>query len=121
MWPFSRSRRTEPAAPIPTTAQRSNAESSFGIATSYEFAIAAEERAAMIQSSVVPVSPSQLDLSWGLGPTRSGVQINERTALTYTAVFAATKVLADAIAMLPLKVYEGDEDSNDHRIATEHP
>jgi HK97 family phage portal protein len=84
------------------------------------YALAAEEQRSILESSVVPVNPQQLDVAWGLGPTRSGVQINERTALTYVAVFAATRILSEALAMLPTKVFEGDEDSDDNRPATKH-
>lgn len=53
--------------------------------------------------------------------TRAGVVINERNAMTYIAVFAATKILSEAVGMLPAMVFEGDEDDTDHRPALTHP
>jgi HK97 family phage portal protein len=54
-------------------------------------------------------------------PTRSGVHVNERNALTYVAVYAAAKILAEAVGMLPIVIYEGDEDGEEHRLALDHP
>jgi phage portal protein BeeE len=70
------------------------------------YAEAAEARS-ILENPAIPLTPAAARRRWGMGPTRSGVQINERTALTYSAVFAAVKVLSEAVAMLPLKVYEG--------------
>ena len=68
-----------------------------------------------VENPALAVSPALLDGLWGYGPTRSGVQINEDTSLTFTAVFAAVKVLSESIGMLPLAVYAGDDD-NDVRV-----
>ena len=39
-----------------------------------------------IENPALAVSPALLDGLWGYGPTRSGVQINEDTSLTFSAV-----------------------------------
>ena len=41
-----------------------------------------------------------------VGPTSSGVPVTATSALNYTAVLAAVRVLAESIASLPLIVYE---------------
>jgi HK97 family phage portal protein len=123
MWPFSRRNQPAPQLAAPTDIQRVQANVAqwpHGRVSSADFALAAEERA-ILESPNIPISPANLDLAWGLGPTRSGVQINERTAMSYVAVFAATRVLAEAIGMLPAKVFEGSEDDKDHVVAQGHP
>jgi HK97 family phage portal protein len=40
------------------------------------------------------------------GPTASGKAVNERTAMTVTAVYACVRVLSEAIAGLPLHVFQ---------------
>jgi hypothetical protein len=74
-----------------------------------------------IENPNVPITPEQLSMIWGYGPTRSGVQINEHTALTYSAVFAAVKILAESIGMLPLAVFQGDDDEDVRTRAKDHP
>lgn len=58
---------------------------------------------------------------WLLGgePAASGVTVNEQTALTYSAVYAAIRVLAETVASLPLHVYR--QDGRSKVRATDHP
>ena len=44
--------------------------------------------------------------SFLFGPTTSGKTVNERTAMQTTAVYACVRILAEAIASLPLSVYQ---------------
>ena len=44
--------------------------------------------------------------SFLFGPTTSGKIVNERTAMQTTAVYACVRILAEAIASLPLSVYQ---------------
>lgn len=44
--------------------------------------------------------------AFGASPTSSGVNINERTALQISAVFACVRVIAESIGSLPLHVYQ---------------
>ena len=53
------------------------------------------------------------------GRASSGVDVNERTALQTAAVYACVRVIAEAIASLPLKLYEYK--GNGTQITTEHP
>lgn len=62
-----------------------------------------------VENPTVPVSPSMLDSLLTYGPTRSGVQVNEQTAMTFAAVFAAVRILSDAVGMLPLVLMYQDE------------
>lgn len=74
-----------------------------------------------LENPNLPVSPAILDSLIGYGPTRSGVQINEHTATTMTAVLTATRILAESIGQMPLVVYQGDEDDNWRVRAKDHP
>ena len=54
------------------------------------------------------------------GGTASGKHVNERTAMTVTAVYACVRILAEAIASLPLHVYKYRPDGGkEHYI--DHP
>lgn len=74
-----------------------------------------------LENPAFAINPAQLDQLVGYGPTRSGIQVNEHTALTFVAVYAAAKILGETLGMLPASVYEGDEDEKDRRRAKEHP
>ncbi len=54
------------------------------------------------------------------GPTPSGKTVNERTAMTTSAVYACVRVLSETIASLPLHVYRrvngGKEKAVDHNL-----
>jgi len=54
------------------------------------------------------------------GTTSSGKTVNERTAMQTTAVYACVRVLAEAIASLPLHTYRhtenGKEKAQDHNL-----
>ena len=52
--------------------------------------------------------------------TTSGVWVNPDTALRFTAVFAAVRVIAESVAMLPLVVYRRDGKGGKDR-AEDHP
>lgn len=52
-------------------------------------------------------------------PTRSGVFVDGDSALNYSAVWAATRVIADTTARLPMLVYQRNPDKT-KRLATEH-
>lgn len=53
--------------------------------------------------------------------TRSGIAVTERSAMTYVAVYAATKILAEAVGMLPVLIFRGDEDGDDQELDLSHP
>jgi len=54
------------------------------------------------------------------GDTASGKRVNERTAMTVTAVYACVRILSEAIASLPLHVYRYRADGGKERCV-DHP
>ena len=58
--------------------------------------------------------------SFLFGRTTSGKPANERTAMQTTAVYACVRILAEAIASLPLHIYEYQDDGG-KKLVHEHP
>lgn len=58
--------------------------------------------------------------SFLFGRTTSGKPVNERTAMKTTAVYACVRILAEAIASLPLHVYEYQDDGG-KKLVHDHP
>lgn len=58
--------------------------------------------------------------SFLFGRTTSGKPVNERTAMQTTAVYACVRILAEAVASLPLHVYEYQEDGG-KKMVHDHP
>lgn len=58
--------------------------------------------------------------SFLFGRTTSGKPVNERTAMQTTAVYACVRILAEAIASLPLHVYEHQDDGG-KKLVHDHP
>lgn len=58
--------------------------------------------------------------SFLFGGTTSGKTVNERTAMQTTAAFACVRILAEAVAGLPLHVYRYRDDGGKERIP-QHP
>lgn len=58
--------------------------------------------------------------SFLFGRTTSGKPINERTAMQTTAVYACVRILAEAVASLPLHVYEYQDDGG-KKLVHDHP
>lgn len=71
-----------------------------------------------------PRSATNTQLSSGysflFGPTSSGRAVNERTAMQMTAVYSCVRILAEAIAGLPLHVYQTRSDGGKEKAVT-HP
>ena len=59
-------------------------------------------------------------LSFLFGQTSAGRAVNEQTAMQVTAVYACVRILAEAIAGLPLCVYRYTEDGSKEKVL-EHP
>ena len=59
-------------------------------------------------------------VAFPMGDTLSGQAVNERTAMTVTAVYACVRILAEAIAGLPLHVYRYKPDGGKERVMA-HP
>lgn len=68
--------------------------------------------------------PTDTQLSSGysflFGPTSAGRAVNERTAMQMTAVYSCVRILAEAIAGLPLHVYQTRQDGGKEKAVT-HP
>jgi HK97 family phage portal protein len=58
--------------------------------------------------------------SFLFGGSTSGKAVNERSSMQMTAVYACVRILAEAIAGLPLHLYRHGEDSSKYK-AKEHP
>ncbi|GHU82600.1 portal protein [Clostridia bacterium] len=58
--------------------------------------------------------------SFLFGGTSSGKTVNERTAMQTTAVYACVRILAEAVAGLPLHVYQYTDDGGKERVPV-HP
>lgn len=58
--------------------------------------------------------------SFLFGRTTSGKPVNERTAMQTTAVYACVRILAEAVASLPLHVYEYQNDGG-KKLVHDHP
>jgi len=56
----------------------------------------------------------------GTAPTSAGVRVSQETALTYSAAMAATRVITEGLASLPLMLLEQVDDRTT-RKATDHP
>lgn len=66
-------------------------------------------------------NPSQWLLDWASGGySSSGVAVNDETALTYAAIYACNRVLAESIAQLPVGLYYTEPDG-DIKPATRRP
>ena len=55
-----------------------------------------------------------------MGGSTSGKPVNERSAMQMTAVYSCVRILAEAIAGLPLHIYKYNEDGGKEK-ATDHP
>ncbi len=59
------------------------------------------------------------EYSFLFGSSTSGKRVNETTAMQTTAVYACVRILSEAVASLPLHVYEYSEGGK--RLLTDHP
>ncbi len=56
------------------------------------------------------------DFSYLFGRTTSGKNVNEMTALQTTAVYACVRILAEAIASLPIHIYKYTNDGKEQEV-----
>ena len=64
-------------------------------------------------------SPGRRSFSFIFGGSTSGKQVNEKTAMQLSAVYACVRVIAETVASLPLHLYRHIDDGK--RRATKHP
>lgn len=81
--------------------------------------MAAAQRSLSLEDPRVPITGGRLVELIDGDPTASGVQVNEFTALNLSTVWAAVRILANAVAVAPLILYERLE--RGRRRATDHP
>lgn len=67
-----------------------------------------------------PTDTAGSGYSFFFGRTTSGKPVNERTAMQTTAVYSCARILAEAVAQLPLHVYAYKEDGG-KEIKHDHP
>lgn len=83
------------------------------------------ERMAIVNSdsASVPVSsmtPGSEFFEWMTGGVKSaGVILNEKTAMTVSAIYACVQLIAGAVASLPIPIYQREND--DSRQSVDHP
>jgi HK97 family phage portal protein len=53
------------------------------------------------------------------GQSTAGMGVSDETAMNFTAVWAAIRILSESVAQLPLSIYETDKNGN-NKIATKH-
>lgn len=74
----------------------------------------------LFRSRDKPTNRVGSSFSFLFGGTTSGKSVNERTAMQTTAVYACVRILGEAVAGLPLHVYQYRSDGGKERI-TNHP
>lgn len=75
----------------------------------------------LFRSRDKPIEDRVIGNSYGffLGQTTSGKQVTQRNAMQVSAVYACVRVIAEAVAQLPLHVYKINGDGMEK--ATDHP
>ena len=67
---------------------------------------AAFARALVPELRAIGVDDPRMMEIFGIKPSASGMQVNERTALTVSAVYGCVTLLADCVGKIPLKLYK---------------
>ncbi|MBG9980450.1 phage portal protein [Facklamia lactis] len=67
-----------------------------------------------VENSTIPTN------RFYFGNSSAGKNVNERSAMQMTAVYACVRILAESVASLPLHLYSSNEDGNKEK-AKEHP
>ncbi|MHB1126865.1 MAG: phage portal protein [Bacillota bacterium] len=62
-----------------------------------------------------------MKMVWGSLPTKSGVQVNEHTALRYITFYSCVRVRSESFSMLPLSVYRKRRNGKGRDEAYDHP
>ena len=70
-----------------------------------------------------PANPSDATLAVFAGgsDTKTGIAVDEATAMTFTTVYVCQKILAESVGMLPLHVYKRRPDDDGRDKAVDHP
>lgn len=79
-----------------------------------------EQRASPENPSTSLANPASWFMDLFAGATHAGVNVNEKTALRYSAVWNAITIYSNAFASLPVKVFQRDSDGNKQEVQS-HP
>jgi len=80
---------------------------------------ASTEQRGSVEDPQVPINSAKLLEHFGGTPSSSGVNVNESTALTFSAVYACVRIRSEILASFPLHLYKKTGDSKE--IASAHP
>jgi HK97 family phage portal protein len=80
---------------------------------------AEELRRTVIEDPGIPVTAKNIIDVFGITSSRSGVDVDQETAVTFSAVWACVRILSEAMASLPLNVHI--QEGRNKRIYFEHP
>ena len=72
------------------------------------------QRPQPIETRSADYLPQHLGPFAATGWNDSGVSVNEQTALAASSVYAAVKILAEAVALLPVHVFQSEAGKKDH-------
>ena len=78
-----------------------------------------EVRRTIIEDPGIPVTAKNIIDVFGTTSSRSGVEVDQETAVTFSAVWACVRILSEAMASLPLNVHV--QEGRNRRIYLEHP
>ncbi|WP_028125420.1 phage portal protein [Eremococcus coleocola] len=79
-----------------------------------------EKITSLFRSKEKPTNFGSSRFSFLFGSTPSGQQVNERTAMQTTGVYACVRILSESVASLPLHLYEYQDQGNKVK-AIDHP
>jgi HK97 family phage portal protein len=80
---------------------------------------AIEQRTTTIEDPGVPVNAKNIIDVFGMPASRSGVTVNEETALTFSAVYSCVTLISDSIGSIPLNVFRYTKEGKE--IYVDHP
>jgi HK97 family phage portal protein len=84
-----------------------------------EFGKPKEVRRTTIEDPGVPINAKNIVEVFGGAESRSGIQVDENVALTFSAVYACVRILSETLASLPLNIYK--QSGSSKSIDPEHP
>lgn len=78
-----------------------------------------EVRRTTIENPGVPINSTNLSAVFGGSESHSGIQVDQDSALTFTAVYGCVRIRSENISTIPLNIYRVD--GNKKSIDTAHP
>lgn len=74
-----------------------------------------------VENPLLPLTSTALLEVLGGKPTKTGISVNERTAVKFIAIYRAVSIVSGVIASLPLQGKRGYEHVNTRLLADPHP